>query len=256
MKHIWMAGLFAGIVAGARTAEIPELEAMVGRWLDTRAEITSERLAWQEQQQQLKQELELLETERTRLSAEVSAQQAAGTGQDREDDIAVEEAERLQAALEATIPVIQRAEVDLRAWEKRIPTGFRPELDALFAALPATDQAASHASLGERGQRVIALLAGLETIQAQIHVVAETLPAPDGTRRRVDSLYLGLARGFAVSPDNRWAAVGEAGPDGWTWAERTDLAASVRAAILMVRREEVAGLVALPLNAPLEGKQP
>ena len=256
MKHTWMAGLLAGLAVGARPAEIPELEAMVGRWLDTRSEITAERMAWQEQERQLKEELALLETERTRLAAEVAAHQAETTGRDREEGGAVEESERLQAALDATVPVLQRAESELRAWEKRVPAGLRPELEPLFAALPATEEAASRASLGERGQRVVALLAGLETIQARIHVAAETLPAPDGTRRRVDALYLGLARGFAVSADNRWAAVGEPGPDGWSWSERPDLAPSARAAIQMVRREEVAGLVPLPLRAPDAEKRP
>ena len=98
-----------------------------------------------------------------------------------------------------------------------------------------------------RLQRIVALYTEIEKLQHDIHVVKEVLAMPDGSRKEVDVCYLGLARAFAVSPDNAWAGVGVPSSRGWHWETRTAIADRVRLAISIFSREKIAALVELPL---------
>jgi hypothetical protein len=64
----------------------------------------------------------------------------------------------------------------------------------------------------------------------------------------VDVLYIGLARGFAVTPDSDWAAIGVPDEAGWAWTPAPSNAGMIRKAIAVVNRQQTAQLVELPLQ--------
>ena len=93
----------------------------------------------------------------------------------------------------------------------------------------------------------MALYTEIEKLHHDIHDLKELLTMPDDSRREVDVLYLGLARAFAVSTDNAWAANGTPTGKGWHWETRENIADPVRRAISIYKREEPAAFVELPL---------
>ena len=100
-----------------------------------------------------------------------------------------------------------------------------------------------------RLQLVIALYTQIENLQHNIHVTKDVLPTDAGTKKEVDVLYLGLSRGFAVSRDNKWAAVGIPDVNGWQWAPDNTIAKQVEEAVAIFNRKQTAELVSLPMQA-------
>jgi len=61
-------------------------------------------------------------------------------------------------------------------------------------------------------------------------------------------LYLGLAEGWFVSPDGKFAGFGKPGPDGWKWTQQDALAPLVKRAIAINENTEAAAFVELPAS--------
>lgn len=243
---VWL--LMAALPAFAQDSNsLPTLEALVKQWVDLRSQLGAETRQWQEQEAQWKQEVSLLEREQAALKEEIesaSRQQASAT---REQLDQLRRQDEWRQVLEGLRPVLDRAEADLRAWVDMLPPALRDTLAELLARLPA-DGAAAGAGAAQRVQAVVALYAQIEELGRGSHVVKEVLADERGTRREMDVLYLGLARGYAVSPDMAWAAVGTPGPGGWSWHPRPDLAPRVRRAIDVQQEQLAAELVALPIQ--------
>jgi hypothetical protein len=245
IKYFYLLFFCAVLVAQAGP---DELDGLVGRWLDYRTELAAERLAWQEQEPALKEELALLDRELAALRAEADAYAAETSEGEAEELEAAARREALAAALNEVLPVLDRAEAELRGWSVRVPAVLAGGAERLFRELPATPSAARAQSTGERLQRVIALLSQLETLSQNWHAVQESVPSGDGTRRLVQVLYIGLARAYAVSPDGTWAAIGTPGLEGWIWEPRPSAAPAIREALAIHARQQVAAFVELPLQ--------
>ncbi len=77
---------------------------------------------------------------------------------------------------------------------------------------------------------------------------------PDGSRKQCRVLSLGLARSFALEPDEKRAAIGSLTGDEWTWQWQEGLAPAVEKAIASHRKERSATFVDLPLSAGSEDR--
>lgn len=251
-----IAAVLLGNAGWVGAAGPDELDQWVGQWLALRTELAQERLAWEEQERFLRSELDLLQTEHAKLQAEWDAFEAESTS----DEVAIAQEIARRSALESAVndllPVIRRTESALRHEALGIPAALNGDVERLVHALPTSEAAARRLAMGERLQRAIALLAWIESLQQEIHVTQEIIVTDEGSQRFVDAVYLGLARGYAVSPDGDWAAVGVPGPDGWTWTSRADIAPAVRDAVLIGKRQQVAAFVTLPLQIDDSEVQP
>lgn len=224
------------------------LEGLVGEWIDLREKIAAERQAWNAQQARWSEEIAVLEAEKATLTREIreSREITSSAKADRERIAAQREA--MHQVVQALTPAVDRAEALLRRWHKRLPPLLVAPLRKALDALPTTPGEARQTTVARRIQGVIALYSQIEAIQHGIHVVPEIVPLPGGIRREVDVLYIGLARGFAVSIDDEWAAVGIPTDSGWEWSPRPELVATVRKAINIAGGTAPAQLVDLPLG--------
>ncbi len=236
-------------------ADLGTLEGLVGRWIALREKIAVEKQAWEKQQARWREEITVLEAEKTTLTREISeARKLTSSVQADRERLAAEQA-AMREAIEAIAPAVSRAEAVLRQWRKRLPPSLAAPLRKTFDELPAGHESAKKSAIGPRLQRVIALYSQIETLQHGIHVVREIIPLPDAARREVDVVYIGLARGFAVSGDGRWAAIGTPADDGWTWTPRPELAPHIRKAVNVAGNTAPAALVDLPLGLAHPGEQ-
>lgn len=253
--RVWLAPWLAFVLLTARApageappaAELRTLDGLVGHWMALRTTLAQEKREWNEHRQQWEQEIALLEKEAETLRKEREDVDSFASSFEAERTVALARKERTEAELRKLRPVLDRAEADLRRWRERIPAGLRPPLATGFAALPATQKEADKLALARRAQTVAALYAQIETLQNAFQSASETLDVEDG-RRQVDVLYVGLARAFAVSAGNDWAAVGVPSDSGWAWTPAPGEAEAVRRAIDMVNRKASAQLVILPLQ--------
>lgn len=247
---VWLA---APALAGEAppAAELRTLDGLVGHWMALRTTLAEEKREWDERRRQWEDEIALLEKEVETLRREREDGDSFASSLEAKRAVALARTERTKAELRQLRPVLDRAEADLRRWQERIPEGLRSPLAAGFAALPETQKQADKLPLARRAQTVAALYAQIETLQNQFHSVCETLDV-EGIRRQVDVLYMGLARAFAVSAGNDWAAVGVPSNSGWSWTPAPGEATAIRRAMDMVNRKTPAQLVVLPLQVAEE----
>jgi hypothetical protein len=219
-----------------------------------RSDLAAEQRTWDTQRTQLQREIDILEKESAALEREI----ARGTGlaasveEERADLLARTAA--MEKELDQLRPVLDRAEAELRDWERRLPQGLRRQMESLFHTLPSSQAEADGTPATRRAQTIAALFTQIEDLQHGFHATRETLEVGDGGRRQVDVLYFGLARAFAVSQDDTWAAIGEPSEGGWAWSPEPAHASAIRGALNVFNREETARLVSLPFQVPREAE--
>ena len=223
----------------ALPAPVRTLESLVSEWIKLRSEIAAEERELAERELQWNEEIRLLETEKVELEKELADADAVLTSAQQERAGLLEDNRGMQEALAALEPILDRAEAELRRWEKRVPPSLCKDLLPLFAKLPPAQSGGEKGDVAQRLQAVIALYTQIESLQHGIHVTREMLPTTAASRRELDVLYIGLAAGFGVSPDNQAAVVGKLSEEGWTWESRNDLAQKVRRALNIFNREAV-----------------
>lgn len=232
--------------AAQRQDALGELDALVERWMALRTTMAEEKRDWEARREQWAEEIALLEREAATLKEEIDAGHTFASSVETKRAAVLARKERMEAERRKLRAVLDRAETDLRRWRERIPPALMASVTG-FDALPATQTEAGKRPLTKRAQTVAALYTQIETLQNRFHAARETLDVA-GTRRQVDVLYIGLARAFAVSPANDWAAVGVPADAGWTWTLSVEDAQSVRRAIDVLSRRETAQLVTLPMR--------
>jgi hypothetical protein len=244
-----------------RAAPVDDLQRVLVQWVELRQEIAAEKRAWREKERWFQREIDLLRVEKAELDEVLRRfQSQALTNQGARTEL-IARKERMTAALEGLKPALDRAEADLREFQRLLPPALADRLAGAFRRLPASARAAGAFSVAQRLQVVMALFSELESLQHGIHVAREVLPvsppSPPGgegrgegqkaTKRELDVLYLGLARGFAVTPDDTWAAAGMPAEGGWRWHPAPAIAPEVRRALRAYNRETVGEVARLPV---------
>ncbi len=227
---------------------VATLEALVSDYVRLRSELAVEKQAWAEQEARWRRETALLETERRQLLEERERLTERTAQRERARQEQADRNAVLERTFEALPPLLDDAEARLRVWRRRLPPALAAPLEQAFRELPDDPAAARREDTLRRLQRVMALYAQIEQIQTRTHGVKERLPVSETARREVDVLYLGLARGFAVSADNAWAATGHPGDDGWNWTPDPALAPAIRRALDTFHRQTTAQFVSLPMR--------
>jgi hypothetical protein len=245
----------AALAGGAPAADVGELEGLVGRWVELRQQRAAEKRDWAAQQRKWQEEIRLLTAEQAALEAALKeTASTASEAEERRAQLLARETllDDVQGAL---LPLVENAEDALRRWSVRVPASLSERLRQALRQLPADGGRKGRETLTRRLQVVIAAYTEIESIQHGIHTVREVIALPGARGREMDVLYLGLARGFAVAPDDSWAAVGAPGSGGWTWAAAPALAPEVRKAVAIFNRQDPAEFVTLPLEVddPKEG---
>jgi len=228
-----------------------DLEKLVGRWIDTREAMARERREWQDGKAALQREIEILEAERAALTNELASFRESATAEEKERAETLREKDELDRALRKLVPLIEAAESNALRLLPILPPMLAASLKTSVGEMDKT----AGQTAPERLRKLLAFHAQVGAFQSSFHAGAGMIEA-ESRRRQCDVLYFGMARGFAVSSDNSWAAVGTPGAGGWSWIPRPDLAARVRQAIDIHRRERPAALVALPLGIAREGSPP
>jgi hypothetical protein len=246
--------LASSVCAQEGDTSLPVLENLVAEWSRLRVEIADEQRSWTAREEQWGTEIALLRTEVDGLKAEIES--AAGTETSVESALLVtqRDQERFSKMFDPLPALLSDAERALRAWPDRLPPSLRAPLNAAFQRLPKNPEDGALLSEGSRLQTIVALYSEIEKLQQDVHFVKEVLVRTNGSGQEMDVCYLGLARAFAVSPDNTWAAIGTPSEDGWVWESRREIADRVRLAVSVYNRDQAAQLVTLPLQVTESGE--
>ncbi len=245
--------VFPGIVSAEQPLPTTRtLEGLVAKWVDLRREAAGEEQGWQEQKGHLNQEYTLLLKEKELLEEEIVRAEKEKTSQQAERAQLFQDKENFQKALDEVLPALSRAEAILKKWQNFLPPSRFVPLEKTFARLKRADGF----SVSRRTQLVLSLWGEIERLQHSVYVDREILETDSGQSREFEVIYLGLAQGYCVSKDGKYAGVGspteegcESLPErGWKWRWHPKIAGKVREGIKFYKHEKVAEFVNLPLK--------
>jgi hypothetical protein len=234
--------LFFGIFS-VEASDLNSLEALVDQWVGLRKEIAQEKQTWNRQQQQWRQEIDLLEKESKLLDEEIAKArkfEATNAGEIAEQ---LKRRETLRKTVNEVGIIVDKTAAELSETVPMIPKPLRTERMIHLES----ENGRNTLPVTQRLQLLAAAMSEIEKTENEIHAVRELLVI-DGQRREMDVVYLGLACGFAVSPDNSTAAYGYPAKDSRQWTTAPGLASEVRKLIDIKNHEQPPQIVRLPIK--------
>ncbi len=217
------------------------------KWVETRRTISKEKRDWALGKEVLNDRIALVEREIDALRAKIAdAKRSIEETEKKKAELAAASGKLKETAsvLASGIGGIEGRTKELLA---KAPEPVRQRVKLLAQRIPA-DPAATKLSLGERFQNLAGVLNEINKFHREIVVEPEVRVLGDGSRAEVPVLYLGLGQAFYASTNGRFAGVGRPGRDGWEWTSVDDAAPVIARAIAILKNEEVAAFVPLPIR--------
>jgi uncharacterized protein DUF3450 len=231
-------------MANEVVASTETLEDLVSQWVELKRQIALEKESWQGDLLQLQNERALLQQEKRQLQKELKQASESRISKNAQRMEMLEKKEKYQTALAGCQPMLRKAENALQHWQKRLPLPLLDPLVKHFRKLKNT----SEKSISQRLQVILALYAQIESYQYSVNVGKQVIEIDENRRLEFDVLYLGLAQGYCVSQDGKYAGIGTLEMSGWVWQWRPELAARIKKCLDLHAREKIAEFVPLPVR--------
>lgn len=228
-----------GPVEAARTA--------IERWVETKAVLSKEQRDWAEGKDVLQGRIAIVQRELEGHRARIADAEKSIAESDQKRAELAEERERLKAAahgLEGTIGTLEQRTAALL---KRVPDPLRERVKPLSQRMPLQAEA-TKLSLAERFQNVVGILNEIDKWNREITITSEVRTLSDGSAAEVSTMYLGIGQAWYVSNNGKVAGIGTAMPDGWAWRPVNEAAPRIAQAIAILKNEQVAAFVRLPVQ--------
>jgi FtsZ-binding cell division protein ZapB len=216
-------------------------------WVETRRLISLEKRDHALGRQALEDRVDLLEREIAALRERTDDARSSIAEADRKRDELLSESEALKAASTVYAERVAALEARTRELLAGLPEPVLDRVKKLSQRIP-EDPAETKLGTAERFLNIVGILNEVDRFNREITLSSEVHELPNGKPAEVAVMYVGLGQGYYVTNSGDAAAVGSAGPDGWTWTARNDAAADITAAIDILKGKEVARYVRLPIQ--------
>lgn len=223
------------------------VRAALEKYVETRKVISAEQRDWKLGREMLNERIDLVQREIDSLREKIGDTEESIGEADKKRAELVEENERLKSASEALNETVLSLEDNTRRLLKRLPDPIRERVRPLSQRLP-DDAQETKLSLAERFQNVIGILNEVNKFNREITMTSEVRTLPDGTSAEVTALYAGIGAAWYATADGRSAGVGGPSDDGWAWTPANDDADEIAHAIAILKNEQVAAFVRLPVE--------
>ena len=246
-----LTSVFCSMTSGAFAAEpqsdVDGVRSALEKWVETRKVISAEQRDWALGKEMLNERIEVVQREIDSLRAKIKEAQASIGEADKKRVELVDENEKLKAvstALNETVIALENGTKDLL---KRLPDPLRERVKPLSQRLPDNPQDTKQ-SLSERFQNIVGILNEVDKFNREITMTSEVRTLPDGTSVEVTAVYVGIGQSWYASADGQAAGTGTSSPDGWVWTADNRIAPQVGAVISILKNEQVASFVELPVE--------
>lgn len=219
----------------------------VEKWVEARQQLSRIRADWEADREMLQQTKSLLERELALVQGQFSK---------LDTNSAQVEKERLQAtdSLKASNEYLERVRQFATGLESRVtklvprlPGPLQEVLKPLLARLPA-DPSNTKMTAAERFQILVSILNELDKFNNGLTIASEKRKNDRGEEVAVETVYVGLGAAFFVNEAGDFAGIGSAGPAGWEWTAKNELASTIREVIRIYRNERPARFLSLPVT--------
>ncbi len=238
---------FAGSVATGAETKIEETRTALEQWVEVRKLISEETNSWKVDKVTIQDTIDLYKKEKEILEEKILKAEENMTIGEKERQKLNEEKETLvqgDSVISNALPGFEKEIIDIA---KRLPEKLQKDLEPLLKRIPKPG-VRSRAALTERLLTVVGILGQIEKFDITITVDKNSQKVPSGEISEVDTLYIGLSRGFYVNKTGDYAGILTPGPDGWVKTDRPELASAIRDAIDVYQNQKVAEFIYLPFE--------
>jgi hypothetical protein len=238
---------FASAAEPVGRAQIDGVRDTMGKWVETRRVISKERQEWVLGREMLDERIKLVEREIASLREKIDQARTNIDEADTKRAELTEDNDRLKSAGAWLTDVTTDLEARTAALNRQLPDPIRERIKPLSQRLP-DDPNETKLSLSQRFQNVIGILNEINKFNRGIEVTSEVRTLADGSVAEVTALYVGLGQAYYTGANRTVAGVGRPGQDGWVWQPSGDAAAAVADAVAILKNEQVASFVPLPIT--------
>lgn len=234
----------------AEIAATQTLQELVQQWVELQREMASADCAWESEKTLLLEEIKLLRHRKQKLKQSIAAVKAKQQVEEKRSTQLEDEKEQLTKHIGNLDHILARINERLLGILPLLPPAVNDKIADEIASLQKDARFKKTKAIDTSLENTLTVLRAIQRSDNQLHQGRVTL-APDGHQQiEMRVLYFGLARAFAVSPDNQFAAVGVPKERGWQWQWQNDIAPAVAKALSIMRDKQTADFVSLPFELP------
>lgn len=231
----------------AESKDVDGVRAALEKWVETRKVISQEQRDWALGKEMLHERIDLVQQEIDSLKEKISDAEKSISEADKKREELVVQNEELKKASSALNGTVLALEENTQSLLKRLPDPIRERVKPLSQRIP-EDVEETQLSLAERFQNIIGILNEVNKFSREITLTSEVRSLPDGTSAEVTALYVGIGQAYYTSADGKIAGTGTSSADGWVWTADNGIAADISQAIAILKNEQVAAFVQLPVE--------
>jgi len=217
------------------------------QWVETQRLISKERQEWKVDRVVLQDQIDLTEDQIANLREKIDEARGNIAEMDEKKIDLAQENERLKRAASAMAGMVATLEARTKELLARLPDPITERVKPLSQGIP-KDPDNTKLSLGQRFEKIVGILNEVNKFNLEMTVTSEMRDLGGGETAEVTVLYVGIGHGYYVSADGEIAGVGSATPEGWMWAEANGAAKEIAKAIAILKNQETAQFVQLPVK--------
>lgn len=235
------------VFADTDSNEVENTRATLEKWVETCRVISKEKRELMLSKEMLNKQIDIVKREIELLNKKTADAEKSITEADKKRAGMVEENEKLKEASGALFGAAGKLETRTGELLKQVPDSIAERIKPLSQRFPKNPDD-SKLSISERFQNVIGILNEINKFNREITVTSEVRKLADGTSGEVTAMYVGIGHAYYVSASGDIAGIGTASPDGWIWSPANESADNIAKAISMLKNEQVAAFVRLPIE--------
>ncbi len=230
----------------AATTSLEQSRLTMTKWIETQQIIGKERNEWQQSKELLRSRVDLVAKEVAALTQKIKETQdsVSATGTKRDELNA--QLDVLKSASTQLAAAVTAMEVEVRKLAVSIPDPVLVRLAPLLSRIP-DDATVTRVSIAERFQNVLGILNEINKANSELTVHFEVRTLADGSSVEVQTMYVGLAQGYYISPRGD-AGIGVPTATGWKWQPAPAAAGNILKALEILQGKHTPAFVPLPVT--------
>jgi FtsZ-binding cell division protein ZapB len=251
---IALAGILLSVVSLPSSGNAAEagngvdgVRAGLEKWVETRKVISQEQRDWKLGQEMLNERVDLVQREIDALKAKIGEAQQSISDADKKRAGLITDNDKLKEAAAGLAESMVALEIRTRTLLKNLPDPIRERVKPLSQRLP-ENTGDTKLSFSERFQNIVGILNEVNKFNREITMTSEVRTLPDGSSAEVTALYVGVGQAYYTSADGKHAGTGTSSTNGWVWTPDNRIAPQVAESIAILKNEQVAAFVQLPVE--------
>ena len=235
------------IYADNNTVDIDSTKNAIEEWVETERIISKEKHDLAIAKEMLNERIALIQSEIDSLQGKIRDANESIAEADKKRVDLIDENEKLKEVSSSLGKLLSSLESRTKKLIVKLPDPIRERIKPLSQRLPENPEE-NKLSVSQRFQNVVGILNEVDKFNRDISVFSEVRTLPDGTSSEVTALYLGIGQSYYTSANNSVAGIGNYTDEGWEWKQLNETAMQVSQAIAILKNEQVASFVQLPIE--------